>query len=220
MEIQPLLEGQFFHIYNRGINKENLFKEKKNYSFFLQQYEIYCSEVLETYAYCLLKNHFHMVVYVREMAEVPRKDGKGMIRLNASRQLSHFFNSYAQSINKEHGRTGSLFESPFERKLIDDDEYLRAAICYSHLNPQLHGFVNDFTSWEFSSYQAIINNNNRIVATQMVKKLFVGELLFTEAHITAQAEKSLEKYQADSNWEKIYISSSSPAASRTAAGIK
>jgi len=98
MYIQPITEGQYFHIYNRGVNGEDLFKEKRNYYYFLQQYKFYCSDVLKTLAYCLLKNHFHLLVYVRENVEVPRQDGTGMFKLNASRQFSHFFNSYSQSI--------------------------------------------------------------------------------------------------------------------------
>jgi putative transposase len=65
MHIQPLTEGQYFHIYNRGVNGEDLFKDLGNYSYFLQQYERYCSDVLETFAYALLKNHFHLLVYVK-----------------------------------------------------------------------------------------------------------------------------------------------------------
>src|ERR671923_858247 len=110
MQIQPMIEGQYFHIYNRGVNSEDLFKEKKNYYFFLQQYILYCSDVLDTYAYALLKNHFHIVACVKENVEVPKRNGEGMFRLNASRQLSHFFNSYAQAMNKLYSRTGPLFE--------------------------------------------------------------------------------------------------------------
>ena len=128
MYIEPLLEGKYFHIYNRGVNSEDIFKEQRNYYYFLQQYTLYCSDVLETFAYALLKNHFHLLVYVKEKVLVPKNDGQGIVQLNASRQLSHFFNSYAQAVNKTNNRTGPLFESPFERKLIDDDNYLTSMI--------------------------------------------------------------------------------------------
>jgi putative transposase len=144
MDIQPIIEGQYFHMYNRGVNGEDLFKEERNYYYFLQQYKLYCADVLETLAYCLLRNHFHLLVYVKENVEVPRRDGQGMFKMNASKQLGHFFNSYAQSINKAHKRTGPLFESPFERKLVDDESYLMSMIYYCHRNAQHHGFVNDF----------------------------------------------------------------------------
>jgi putative transposase len=197
MEIQPLIEGQFFHIYNRGVNSEDLFKEKKNYDYFLKQFFFYCCDVLDIYAYCLLKNHFHLVTYIKENVEVPRKNGEGMFRLNASKQLSHFFNSYAQSINKMYSRTGPLFESPFERKLIDHPEYLTSAICYCHQNPQLHGFVNDFKEWEFSSYHAIQNNDNTFVASQKVIEKFGSIIGFEEAHKVVTNHKEVEEYRVE-----------------------
>lgn len=143
MYIQPIIEGEFFHIYNRGINGEDLFKEKGNYYYFLEQYKFYCADILETFAYCLLKNHFHLLVRIKENAEVPRKDGKGMFRVDASKQLGHLFNSYAQSVNKAFKRTGSLFESPFERKLVADEKYTIAMVHYCHINPVKHRFVTD-----------------------------------------------------------------------------
>jgi hypothetical protein len=194
MQIQPLLEGQFFHIYNRGVNSEDLFKEKKNYYFFLQQYILYCSDVLETYAYALLKNHFHIVAYIKENVEVPKRNGEGMFRLNASKQLSHFFNSYAQAMNKMYNRTGPLFESPFERKLIDNNNYLTSAICYCHHNPQLHGFVNDFKEWEFTSYHTAKSTGKTFVASQKVIKLFDGVAAFEEAHKLRSVDKDSDKY--------------------------
>ncbi|MEP7144407.1 MAG: hypothetical protein ABI707_16090 [Ferruginibacter sp.] len=67
MYIQPLIEGQYFHIYNRGVNGEDIFKEHRNYYYFLHQYFAYCSDALETLAYVLLKNDFHLLVYVKAM---------------------------------------------------------------------------------------------------------------------------------------------------------
>ena len=194
MDIQPLIEGQYFHIYNRGVNSEDLFKEKRNYYYFLQQYKLYCSDVLETLAYCLLKNHFHLLVYVKENVEVPRKDGKGMFKVNASKQLGHFFNSYAQSINRAHKRTGPLFESPFERKWVDNESYLTSMIYYCHRNAVHHGFVNDMQEWEFSSYHSILGNDNSLVATAEVLKRFGSLINFEEAHKCFTIQPDLNKY--------------------------
>ena len=182
MYIQPLIEGQYFHIYNRGVNGEDIFKEQRNYYYFLQQYIAYCGDVFETFAYALLKNHFHLLVYVKENVQEPKHNKQGMIQLNASKQLSHFFNSYAQSINKANNRTGPLFESPFERKLIDDESYLTSMIYYCHYNAQLHQFVKDFKDWEFSSYQTILKNNNTFLAAQKVLDWFGGSAAFEKAH--------------------------------------
>lgn len=194
MQIQQFSSGNYFHIYNRGVNGENLFREEKNYHYFLQQYNFYCADVLEIYAYALLKNHFHMLVYVKEPVEVLRKDGKGLYKLDASKQLSHFFNSYSQSINKAYNRTGPLFESPFERKLIGSDKYLTSIIYYCHYNPQLHGFVSDFREWEFSSYHRILNNDNTWLASQKVLNWFGDVILFKQAHESIYEQNDARKF--------------------------
>lgn len=181
MQIQPLIEGQYFHIYNRGVNGENIFKEQRNYDYFLKQYFNYCSDVLETLSYALLKNHFHFLVYVKENVEVPMYSKEGTIRLNASRQLSHFLNSYAQSINKAHRRSGHLFECPFKRKLVNNSNHFTDLVRYCHHNPQLHGLTNDFKRWEFTSYQSILNNNS-ILASQKVLDWFGSAADFERAH--------------------------------------
>jgi putative transposase len=194
MDIQPVVEGQFFHIYNRGVNGETIFKEKKNYYFFLEQYKFYCSSILDTLAYSLLKNHFHLLVYVKKNMEVPRRDGKGMFRLNASKQLGHFFNSYAQSINRANNRTGPLFESPFERKLVEDESYILAMIYYCHLNPVKHEFVKDLRDWEFSSYHSILANDSSLVVVPEVIRRFGSIAGFENAHLEKLNETRLENY--------------------------
>ena len=55
----------YYHVYNRGINGESLFREERNYHFFLGKYATYIEPVAETYAYCLLKNHFHLLIRIR-----------------------------------------------------------------------------------------------------------------------------------------------------------
>jgi putative transposase len=193
MQTEQFTTGNYFHIYNRGVNGEDLFKEKRNYYYFLQQYQLYTADTLETFAYTLLKNHFHMLVYVKEPVAILRKDGKGLYKPDASKQLSHFFNSYAQSINKAYNRTGPLFESPFERKLIDDDIYLTSVIYYCHYNPQLHGFVNDFKEWELSSYLSILKNDNTWLVSQKVLDWFGGKELFEKAHKNTYEQKDTGK---------------------------
>ncbi|MCW5924723.1 MAG: hypothetical protein KIS77_20560 [Saprospiraceae bacterium] len=73
----PMRCGVFYHIYNRGINGEDLFKEERNYAFFLRQYAKYIQPVAETYAYCLLKNHFHLLVKTRAAADILRNINVG-----------------------------------------------------------------------------------------------------------------------------------------------
>lgn len=197
MTIQPLAEGCYFHIYNRGVNGEDIFKEEKNYHYFLQQYNKYCSVVFETMAYALLKNHFHLLVFVKENVIVPKYNGKGSIQLNASKQLGHFFNSYAQSINKMYHRTGSLFESPFERKNIEDSHYITAVILYCHFNPQLHGFVDNFKDWPFTSYHSILKNEHPFLATQKTIDWFGGITAYEKVHLIKYNDEILNQFKLE-----------------------
>ena len=61
-----LMPGVHYHIYNRGTNRENVFIEERNYAYFLRLYSKYIEPVAETYAYCLLRNHFHVFARIRD----------------------------------------------------------------------------------------------------------------------------------------------------------
>src|SRR5262245_58207946 len=113
----PLLYNTYYHIYNRGVNGENLFKEERNYDLFLRLYEKHLSPVTDLFAYCLLRNRFHLSVRVKTEEEIleTRKTLNKRKTLGShyvSNQFSNFFNAYAKTINKAYGRTGSLFEHP------------------------------------------------------------------------------------------------------------
>jgi REP element-mobilizing transposase RayT len=65
---EPLEFGEYYHVYNRGINRERIFFEERNYGYFLQLYAQHVVPIAETYAYCLLPNHFHFLVRIRDLA--------------------------------------------------------------------------------------------------------------------------------------------------------
>ena len=127
--------GKYFHIYNRGNNRENLFYEERNYDYFLKQYMKHIVPVAETFAYCLMKNHFHLMVRIKD-EDTMRLDNSERFdkseRFVKSRmvtnQFKNFFISYAKAINKAYGRTGALFQRPFGRREITTDEYF-ARLC-------------------------------------------------------------------------------------------
>ncbi len=153
--IPPLFPEQYYHIYNRGINGEDIFREEKNYFYFLEKYAKHVEPVAQTYAYCLLKNHFHLLVSIRTEDKIrnhfPEKSKDSIDKL-VSQQFSHLFNGYAQGINKTYIRTGGLFETPFRRIHIDQDAYFCQVLFYIHANPQKHGFVKDFREYPYSSF--------------------------------------------------------------------
>lgn len=66
----PLEFGKYYHIYNRGVNKCDVFKEPSNFKHFLNLYDKYVSLIAETYAWVLMKNHFHFLVRIRNEKEI------------------------------------------------------------------------------------------------------------------------------------------------------
>ncbi|TDE17640.1 hypothetical protein [Dyadobacter psychrotolerans] len=123
----PLEEEKFYHVYNRGNDGVDLFYQHRNYVYFLNKYDYYLSDYVETYAYNLLPNHFHLLIKVKAKKEfVARKiefpteddiDGLSAGEI-VSELFRRFFMSYSKSINIQQNRTGSLFQKNSEENLL------------------------------------------------------------------------------------------------------
>ena len=174
---EPLRPGQYYHIYNRGNNGETLFRERRNYLYFLRLYAKYVEGVAETFAYCLLRNHFHFLIRIKDW--LSSEDSQS---LQPSRAFSNLFSTYTKAFNKAYQRTGSLFEKPFKRKLVDSDRYFCALVVYIHGNPQKHHFVDDLTDWPYSSYHAILSDKPSRIQRADVLEWFGSRLGFEAAH--------------------------------------
>ncbi len=177
MEVQPIEEGCFYHIFNRGNNSEKIFFEEENYKYFLKLLKKYIVPVADIYAYCLLQNHFHFLVRIKEESEIDFQKLKystvdKAIEVSASRQFSHFLNAYSQAINKKYARTGSLFEKRFERKEITDENYLRQVILYINTNPLKHNLVEKIEDYKWSSYKSIISSAKTNLKRKEVVEIF------------------------------------------------
>lgn len=142
--------GHSYHIFNRGNNRENLFKEERNYHYFLKLMKKYLSPIAVIRAYCLMPNHFHLLLTIKTRDELPRNIQSPE---RVSRQIGTCFGTYTKAINKAYHRTGSLFEGRFSRSMVATDQYYQRLIQYIHHNPERHGLVDDFRKWPFSSYQ-------------------------------------------------------------------
>lgn len=184
LKLEP---NKYYHIYNRGNNKERLFYSPNNHEYFLSKFNHHCFHVFDTYSYCLMSNHFHFLVSVRSIAEQTRLFADSNLRSKVlrspSRHLSNFFNSYTQSINKERNRTGSLFQRPFKRKEVDSDDYFRKLIVYIHQNPVHHKFTKSFKDYPYSSYSHFLNfDEDSFLNREKVLDLFGGLVNFEAAH--------------------------------------
>ncbi len=126
----PLENGKYYHIYNRGNNGIDLFYETENYNHFLKLYEKYIDPIAETFAWCLMKNHFHILVYIKEtneidIAKLEYSSTDKPKTVNSSKQFSNLFNAYTQAMNKRYNRTGSLFEKNFKRIVVASENYFQ-----------------------------------------------------------------------------------------------
>ena len=188
MEVKPPLSfGNCYHVYNRGNNSAPIFFEPENYYYFLRLYAKYIHPIADTYAWCLLKNHFHFLIKIKAAADIDvtqftySKHDKPKT-IDASRQFSHLFNAYTQSINKRYHRTGSLFESRFERKLVDNQQYFNNLIYYIHHNPVHHGITHNTLLYPWSSYGTIISDQPTLLNRQAVLEAYGSKAAFVAYH--------------------------------------
>ena len=180
----PLEAEKFYHIYNRGNNGETLFYTNENYRYFLLKLNEYLSDFINIHAFCLLNNHFHLLIEVKNEVAIKnaiqtktnhsklRKFIEDSIEDLLSRQFRYFFISYAKSLNKAVERHGSLFEKPFKRKWIMNDEYYRNVMYYIHRNMNFHGYNVDFEDYPWSSYNRIIEEKKSILPKEQIIKMF------------------------------------------------
>ncbi|MBY0434311.1 MAG: hypothetical protein K2U26_09395 [Cyclobacteriaceae bacterium] len=192
-------EHGIYHVFNRTNNKEKLFLTNENHLFFLRKYDEYVSPYLETYAWCLLPNHFHLVVKVKPINEIntylstsdtklvtltEKKFQKGEIFLSEliEHSFKRFFQSYALAFNKVYKRSGNLFYKPFKRIEINKESYFTQAIIYVHANAVRHGLVKDLVNWRWSSWHSYLTESPTKLQRQEVLEWFGGREQFIKLH--------------------------------------
>ncbi|MDP2898130.1 MAG: transposase [bacterium] len=195
----PLLYNTYYHIYNRGTNRENIFREERNYEYFLKLYIKHIEPVAETFAYCLLRNHFHVLVRVNSEAEIREETLKVSKKPlgSPSQRFSDFFNAYAKAINRAYGRTGSLFQHPFGRVPVTSDRQFWDVIAYIHQNPRKHKFVDDFREWKWSSYGSLLSEQPTRLKRAAVLEWFGGPQRYVELHTQWVTEAESRWFAAD-----------------------
>ena len=160
-------ENHLFHVFNRGNNMEKLFHSRNNYLLFLSKVRKFILPYCDIVAWCLMPDHFHLLVKVNYLV----KDGI-LINFAIGRMLS----SYAQAINKQFDRKGSLFQEHTKainmtypekispswyqsfgitviNRYLPERAYPKLCFEYIHNNPVKAGLVDNASDWEFSSLQ-------------------------------------------------------------------
>ena len=178
--------GEYYHVYNRGCNKELIFREDENYLYLTR---LLCKSLRNRHvsmiAYCLMPNHYHLLM---------RQESDILIR----EVMQDAFNAYVKAFNKRYGRTGTLFEERFKAKHVKEDRYLIHLCRYIHRNPLEAKFVNDAGLWKYSDYLEWIGGKKNV---QLVSDLFAGPegyaRFVTEYELSSKEVAGLNNYLFD-----------------------
>ena len=213
--MEKLQPNSSYHIFNHANGFENIFIEDENYRFFLEKYQQYILPIAETYAYCLLPNHFHLVVRIRRkevieevyrnfkstnFSKVPnfgKVENSGKVEITdniieqfISKQFANLFSCYTQSFNKVNKRRGSLFLKNFRREPIENKAYFLNAVIYTHRNPVHHAFCDRYTDWSYTSFCEIKERNSQMIEVEKLLRMFGGRDSFIDLH-----EQSANKFR-------------------------
>lgn len=177
----PLINGSFYHIYNRGVAKLPIFEQNHDYKRLLQTLDYYqikgpkprfsylkrrktfnpdkSKKIVEIIAYCLMPNHFHLLIKQLEeggITEFVRK----------------FSDSYTKYYNIKYNRVGPLLQGEFKATLIESDEQLVHLIRYIHLNPIVANLTTDLMKYPWSSHQEYLKNSPTICNNHQIASFF------------------------------------------------
>ena len=183
--------GEYYHLFNRGNGKMNIFKDAADYNFFLSRIEEYIypgrkdrrapSAGKQRYerkafpvgaftlvAYCLMPNHYHL-----------------LFRQNDSTSLSVLMlgltTSYSKYFNKKYDRVGSLFQDQFKAVHIGSNEQLLWVSAYIHQNPAVSGLVKEPSTYLYSSYSEYLSSSDKeLCDTKIVLEQYTEKRIYQD----------------------------------------
>lgn len=195
--VMPLVTGEIYHVFNRGINRQPTFKNKRECDRAVETIKFYrfaeltlrlskfllleqkrqneitgglSKTLVEILGFCLMPNHFHFLLRQQE-------DG------GIATFISKFLNSYTRYFNTVNHRDGSLFLDQFKAVRIETDEQLVHVSRYIHLNPYT-GYVvktlDDLQSYPYSSFKDYIQETETFITTDLILGFFKNRDLYKQ----------------------------------------
>ena len=146
-------EGELYHIYNRGNNKQSIFFKPDNYIFFLKKIGHFISPHCDILAYCLMPNHFHFMIHSGDKTVQTVKIGNTERNI-LSEGIRNLLQTYTKAINKQNNTTGSLFQQNTKAKCLSEGSNFYDLVClhYIHQNPVKAKLVKKMEDWPYSSF--------------------------------------------------------------------
>jgi len=161
MAPRTLFKETYYHIYNRGFNKQQLFFEDRDFERFLKNVPRYQEKFpnVKILSWCVLPNHFHLII-----KEVQPGFGEAGLVIPESANISAFMNrlqqAYAVFFNTKYGEKikqglkSPVFEGRFQSREIMDEDYLAHLQAYVELNAVKHELVENPEEWDYSSFNS------------------------------------------------------------------
>lgn len=188
--IIPLINGELYHIYNRGSDKKDIFLQPRDYQRFQKTFYYYhfsdakirfskfvkselktlkidAPKLVEIICYCLMPNHFHFLL--KQVSD------KGI-----SAFMSKISNSYTKYFNTKYKRVGPLLQGAFKSVLIETDEQLLHLSRYIHLNPIVSGLHKDLETYKWSSYSEYVTGNSGVCSIDAILGYFSSNQSYDE----------------------------------------
>jgi len=158
--VHPLVIGEYYHIYNRGVDKMDIFKNSYDFKRFIKTMLYYqiagpkprfslfapttnlldeSKKNVEIICFCLMPNHFHFLL-------------KQLVDKGITEFISKLSNSYTKYFNIKKGRVGYLFQGEFKSVLVGTNEQLLHLSRYVHLNPLVSDLTKNLNEYTWSSY--------------------------------------------------------------------
>ena len=179
----PFINGSYYHVYNRGSDKRNIYLKNREYKRFVQTFYYYQflgpkprfskfaksslnsfnldinRKLVDVLCYCLMPNHFHFLI-------------KQLRENGISTFLSQVSNSYTKYFNTKYKRVGPLLQGVFKSVLIETDEQLIHTSRYIHLNPIVSGITRELNTYPWSSLSEYTNKNGDICNIDEILSFF------------------------------------------------
>lgn len=189
--IKPFIEDGYYHVYNRGVNKNNIFLDHKDYYNFLWLMKEYLQgdhptpgypnrithgvgDQINLLCYCLMPNHFHLLIKQHSL--------DGMTKF-----IRGVCSKYATYFNHRYNRVGTIFQGKYKAANINNDAYLTQISAYIHRNPLDLGKTID--EYPYSSYLNYVGKrNNPLLNTEEIMSLF------TTKKLNNSPQKNYENY--------------------------
>ena len=196
-------KGYIYHIYNQGNNIQKIFFNRENYLYFLRKIKTYILPYSDILAWCLMPNHFHLMVLINDVELGIDTNGfaqseaidKNKRSVNSS--IGLLLRTYTNAINKQEKRSGSLFRKETKAECINcpngitpsfitkngiteinmskpEKQYPQVCFNYIHKNPTKAGLVKNDIDWVFSSAKDYANLRDGKLINKIITKEYIN----------------------------------------------